>query len=72
MKLTVNREPTAFTTIHVGHLESRKTYTVHKNVICHYSLFFSAASNGQFIEGETQAMVLEDADLYVLPVLSLW
>jgi hypothetical protein len=34
-------------------------FLVHKNLICYYSPLFSAAFNGNFIEGTTQSMTLD-------------
>lgn len=61
----MNREPQDFVTIHVGKSTSftkKKTYVVHKALICQLSPFFEAAFNSKFIEGETQTMELADVD----------
>ena len=36
-----------------------ETFTVHKKFICHYSPYFDAAFNGNFIEGVTQKSEIE-------------
>lgn len=47
---------------------------VYKHLICHFSPFFAAAFNSDFVEGQTQIMILEDVwqegfgdNLYVHP-----
>ena len=49
-----------FVTIIVS--DAKLNYVVHKQLITFYSPFFDRAFNGQFIEGETQTMTLEDVD----------
>ncbi|CZR61814.1 uncharacterized protein PAC_11711 [Phialocephala subalpina] len=56
--------PQKFVTIHVG--SSTEPFTIHKNIITHYSPFFSTAFNGQYFEGKTQSMKFEDGDIDIL------
>jgi hypothetical protein len=46
-------------------------FSIHKNIICHYSPYFSAAFNGNFVEGKTQRMTL-DVDEKAFGVLVNW
>ncbi|KAF8852844.1 hypothetical protein BDZ45DRAFT_762914 [Acephala macrosclerotiorum] len=52
--------PQPFVTIKIG---SSEPFTIHKNIITHYSPFFSTAFNGQFLEGKTQSIKFEDGDI---------
>ncbi len=45
---------------------------VPKSLICCYSPFFDAAFNGQFVEGETQSMILEDVESEIFALLVRW
>jgi hypothetical protein len=44
---------------------------VHRKFLCHYSPFFNAAFNGQFIEGTTQRLDFE-ANAYTFSVFINW
>lgn len=55
-----HRTPQPLVTIKIGCSEP---FTIHKNIITHYSPFFSTAFNGQFLEGKTQSMKFEDDDI---------
>ncbi|KUJ07470.1 uncharacterized protein LY89DRAFT_556207, partial [Mollisia scopiformis] len=59
-------------TISVGIGAIAETFTVLKSVICHYSPFFNAAFNSQFKEGDTQSMVLNDADTNAFRLFVDW
>jgi hypothetical protein len=47
-------------------------FVSHKDFICYYSPFFSAAFNGKFEEGNTQKMELDDVDPEVFGILADW
>jgi hypothetical protein len=47
-------------------------FLIHKDFICYYSPFFSAAFNGSFNEGRTQIMMLEDVDPRAFGILVNW
>jgi hypothetical protein len=49
-----------------------QTFLIHKDFICHYSEFFAAAFDGQFKEGQTQAMTLDDIDPAAFALLVDW
>ena len=44
---------------HAGQKEPRK-FIVHRDFICHYSPYFDAAFNGDFIEAHTQTLDLDE------------
>ena len=46
-------------------------FLVHKNIICHYSPYFSAAFNGNFVEGRTKTINL-DVDEKAFGILVNW
>ena len=52
--------------------EKKQIFTINKAIICHYSPFFRAAFNSNFIEGETQSMRLEDVDANTFGLLQHW
>jgi hypothetical protein len=47
-------------------------FTIHRDFICYYSPFFSAAFNGSFEEGQTQKMKLDDVDPQLFAILVNW
>jgi hypothetical protein len=47
-------------------------FLIHKNLLCQYSRFFTAAFNGKFMEGATQNMVFEEVDADMFGVLVNW
>jgi hypothetical protein len=49
-----------------------KTFRVHKNFICYYSPFFDAAFNGNFVEGDTQSMNLEETSTEAFGIFVNW
>lgn len=57
------RRPPSIVTIIIGPENSQETFIVHKDLICHYSPFFSTAFNSTFTEGLTKTMTLPDVDL---------
>jgi hypothetical protein len=59
-------------TVIIGTEDSKQTFIIHKDLICHYSPFFSAAFNGNFIEGTTQTMNLPDIDADIFGLLVHW
>ncbi|KAJ5047217.1 uncharacterized protein L3040_003058 [Drepanopeziza brunnea f. sp. 'multigermtubi'] len=56
------RRPQKVVTVIVGPEDTKETYIIHKGIICYYSPFFNAAFNGNFAEGETQTMRLDDVN----------
>ena len=59
-----------FVTIIVS--DAKLNYVVHKQLITFYSPFFDRAFNGNFIEGETQTMTLEDVDGNIFGLFVNW
>jgi hypothetical protein len=61
-------------TINIGHggASKKQKFLVHKEFICYYSPFFNAAFNGNFKEGESQTMDLEDIDPAVFALFVNW
>jgi len=47
-------------------------FTIHRDLICYYSRFFSTAFNGSFEEGRTQTMKLDDVDPQLFAILVNW
>ncbi|PMD63524.1 uncharacterized protein K444DRAFT_660989 [Hyaloscypha bicolor E] len=63
-------EAQSFVTIHCkGAVQPFRT---NKNVITHYSPFFSAAYNGVFKEGKTQSMSFEDVEAPIFGFFNNW
>ncbi|TVY89195.1 Kelch-like protein, partial [Lachnellula willkommii] len=54
----------------VGAAEQK--FIIHKDLICHHSPFFRSAFNSRFMEGETQAMTLEDVDPAMFGAVVNW
>ncbi|TVY44557.1 hypothetical protein LOCC1_G003359 [Lachnellula occidentalis] len=56
------RDSHAMVTINVTHAGEKgpTKFVVHREFICHYSPYFDAAFNGDFIEGQTQTLDLND------------
>jgi BTB/POZ domain len=61
-------------TIIIGPEESKETFIIHKELICHYSPFFSVAfnSNSKYAEGATQTMKLPDVDVENFGLFVQW
>jgi len=70
--IDTSREPQSSVTIIVGRSPEAKKFSVHKDIIYYYSPFFDSAFNGQFEEGETQTMTLEDVEHSVFGLLVFW
>jgi hypothetical protein len=47
-------------------------FFVHKDLLCQNSSFFTAAFNGDFMEGASQAMTLDDVDANTFGVVVNW
>jgi hypothetical protein len=59
--LTLTRIPhEKIVKIHVGKALSTKTFIIHVDFLTNCSRFFSAAFNGEFIEGTTKTMTYEE------------
>jgi hypothetical protein len=84
-KLTVNSTSRSMVTIKIpskspptdqrGELSEtaqEQTFLIHKDFICYYSEFFAVAFNGQFKEGQTQSMTLDDIDPEAFALLVDW
>ena len=52
--------------------EEPRKFVVHREFICHHSPYFDAAFNGEFVEGQTQTLDLEDVRPYVFEVFINW
>lgn len=50
----------------------KKSFDIPKNIAVSQSPFFAAAFEGDFIEGETQELTLEDVDTDVFKLLLKW
>lgn len=59
-------------TIIIGPEESKETFIVHKEIICHYSPFFSIAFNSKFTESSTKTMSLPDIEIDNFGLLVHW
>ncbi|KAK8158700.1 hypothetical protein BKA80DRAFT_333809 [Phyllosticta citrichinensis] len=57
-------------TLKVG--PNHKVFLVHTSIICNASLFFNNAFKGEFKEGKTQIMTLEDTEEDVFKVVMQW
>jgi hypothetical protein len=66
-KLPPNDQPSG-----LSKMAQEQTFLIHKDFICYYSKFFDAAFNGQFEEGQTQAMTLDDIDPDAFGLLVDW
>ncbi|TVY24083.1 hypothetical protein LHYA1_G006973 [Lachnellula hyalina] len=62
--------PAELVTLEVG--PEKKKFIVHKEFACHYSPVPKAAFNSEFIEGQTQTYVLEEATEPVARLLVDW
>jgi len=63
-------ESQSFVTIHCK--GAAQPFRIHKNVITHYSPFFSAAFNSDFKEGKTQSMSFEDVEAPIFGFFNNW
>lgn len=59
-------------TINLKSSTTTETIPIHKNFICHYSPYFSAAFNGNFKEGQIQALDLEDVIPAIFNIFVSW
>lgn len=59
-------------TVKVEQGGKKSTFTIHKNIICHYSRYFAAAFNGGFQEGQTQEVLLKDVNPAIFTTFSHW
>lgn len=48
------------------------SFQIHKTHLCHYSPFFDAALNGNFIESKTQEVELYETDPKIFGILTNW
>jgi hypothetical protein len=58
--------------ITAGQGQDTLTFTIPKNLICHYSPFFEAASNSSMVEGQTQSMKLDDIEKSTFGLFVNW
>jgi hypothetical protein len=56
----------------VGRSADSQTFKIHKDTLCYHSPFFTTVFNGPFLEGETQAMVLDIVDGNAFGLLVAW
>ncbi|KAL5314209.1 hypothetical protein ACEPPN_018634 [Leptodophora sp. 'Broadleaf-Isolate-01'] len=66
------RRPQSVVTVTVWPEHSKEAFMIHKDIICHHSLFFANAFNGNFLEGKTQMMNLSDVDSDTFGILVEW
>jgi len=59
-------------TFKIGKAPGMKTMIVHKEVSCFYSPVLKAASDSEFIEGQTQTYVLEDVEVETFRLAVQW
>jgi len=59
-------------TVDVSLDDQRQSFLVRKNFTCHYSPFFDAPFNGNFVEGENQGLDLEDTNPMVFAIFVNW
>lgn len=58
--------------ITVGIGKSKKTFKVHKGIVCHYSGYFDKALNGDFKEGKTGKIMLPEEEVGLFQRLVHW
>jgi hypothetical protein len=51
---------------------NEQRFKIHKKLICSHSLFFEAAFTGNFLEGQTQRMTMEDTKPEIFHLLFQW
>ncbi|RDL36028.1 uncharacterized protein BP5553_06640 [Venustampulla echinocandica] len=64
--------PQSIVTIHVSRNKRKQTFLVHKQFICFYSSYFNAAFNGEFQEGQTQTLELENVFPSLFAIFVNW
>ncbi len=70
----VSSGPQTIVTVNVKIHSSQKLhpFRVHKNYICHYSPYFEAAFNGNFVEGANQVLDLDDTKPKIFGMFLNW
>ncbi|KAL9045896.1 MAG: hypothetical protein Q9214_001145 [Letrouitia sp. 1 TL-2023] len=58
--------------VNVGHTDSAETFTIHKELVCHYSPFFRAALAGPWTEAETGIVNLPSDIPNVFEAFQAW
>lgn len=58
--------------VHVGKDNDKETFQALKTVICSQSPFFAAAFNGDFLEGHSQEITLDDVEKDVFAMMLKW
>ena len=66
------RSPKALSFVTIYCKGNPEPFRVHKNVITHYSPFFSKAFNSNFIEGKTQSITFDDVEAPIFGFFSNW
>ena len=61
---------TAMTTVKVG--PKQQSFVIHKNLLCSQSEYFAKALSGEFMEAQTQELVLADDSALAFRVLYTW
>ena len=72
--ISINKHPatTSSADTHETVDSNNQTFTVHKDYICLVSPFFAAAFTGEFIEGKSQSMHLDDVNPAAFGLLVHW
>jgi hypothetical protein len=56
----------------VGPAKTKKTFTIHKDLLVYYSDYFRAAFNGSFVESKKKTMRLADVDVGTFEDFHTW
>jgi len=56
----------------IGHSDTQKTFTMHKELLCYHSEWFRKAFNGDWLESDEDALHLESVPEDVFRVVSHW
>ncbi|KAE8446865.1 hypothetical protein EG329_011496 [Mollisiaceae sp. DMI_Dod_QoI] len=65
-------DPTALVTFIIGKDDNKKTFIIHKDVVCESSSVLKAAFESEFVEGQTQTYKLEDTTERAFKLLMQW
>ncbi|PVH78376.1 hypothetical protein DL98DRAFT_590496 [Cadophora sp. DSE1049] len=72
MKVPSLRRPQSVVTVITGSEDAKKSFMIHKDIICHHSSYFAKAFNGKLLESKTQTMSLPNVDSDTFGLLVEW
>ena len=58
--------------VKVGSGLKKKTFKVHRGILCYYSAYFEAALKGKFAEAKTGVIELEEEDVTIFEHFIVW